>query len=463
MITRLRQPSLTRRIVAAFLVGYAAFLLALLLILVVALAYDASPDDGLSDDIGVAGEVVAYLAAPDVHLRQGKLAFTPSPRLKEIATANPSLWIVINHDRGHLIYGRPPSSAAFLSGLPAGVREVWARLPGSVQGRGDVAVRTFDSPAGLVRIAAGGVDPSTISWRTWLIYTERSSLAYAAPGFALLGMLPLIFIVPFVLRAVRPLARAVESVGPDVLELRLPEQRTPAELLPIVRAFNAALDRLADAAARQRRFIANVSHELRTPVAVLTLQAEALPDSEAKAQLRQGLHHLSELIGQLIDVERMAAGGGQIEAVDVVQLARAAVADITPLAIDAGYDVGFDSAAPSVMIQGDRWALSRAIANLLANAIAHGGRSGTIQASVLADGAIEIADEGPGVSPDARERIFEPFCRERTDRDGSGLGLHLVREVAHAHGGDVVLLDGAGSGTRFRLTLPPLHDGAGRR
>jgi signal transduction histidine kinase len=102
------------------------------------------------------------------------------------------------------------------------------------------------------------------------------------------------------------------------------------------------------------------------------------------------------------------------------------------------------------MADADPHAILRAVLNLLGNAIAHGGNAGTIAVRVSAAGRIDVSDQGPGIAADAQERIFEPFRRERWDRDGCGLGLHLVREIMHAHGGEVRLV-GSGPGALFRL------------
>jgi signal transduction histidine kinase len=95
----------------------------------------------------------------------------------------------------------------------------------------------------------------------------------------------------------------------------------------------------------------------------------------------------------------------------------------------------------------------RAITNLLGNALAHGGGSGAIEVKVGAGRTVDVSDQGEGVPLEARERIFEPFHRERWDRDGCGLGLHLVREIMAAHRGKACVLS-SGPGTIFRLAFP---------
>ncbi len=159
------------------------------------------------------------------------------------------------------------------------------------------------------------------------------------------------------------------------------------------------------------------------------------------------------MVGQMLDAERLAMAGTRRERVDLVELCRGAVADIAPLAVANGYEIGLSAESDTIVVRGDPYALSRAIGNLIGNAIAHGGGSGAIDVRVSATGCVDVSDEGPGVPAEARERIFEPFHRERWDKDGCGLGLHLVREIMTVHGGQVQLL-GSPTGALFRLRFP---------
>ena len=138
--------------------------------------------------------------------------------------------------------------------------------------------------------------------------------------------------------------------------------------------------------------------------------------------------------------------------VDLVGVARDVVADLAPTAIKAGYDLSLEAPDAPVMVTGDAHAISRAITNLIGNAIAHGGGAGHIWVTVRADRSIDVMDEGPGVPAELQPRLFEPFSRGSSSTDGCGLGLHLTREIMHAHGGNIELVPSEGGAT-FRLSF----------
>ena len=152
---------------------------------------------------------------------------------------------------------------------------------------------------------------------------------------------------------------------------------------------------------------------------------------------------------QLLDAERFAAVLTWQD-VDIVDLCETVVADLAPMAIGAGYEVEFKTENPSFILSGDRIAMERAITNLIKNAIQHGGGKGCITIQVTADGTVDVSDEGPGVAPDEREKIFEPFYRTQPRPSGAGLGLTLVRQIANLHQGGITVLEQS-RGIRFRL------------
>lgn len=433
--------------VVAFLLAYALILFAGVLMLRPALL-------SVDEDNHVGPDVAAYLAVEGLSRdRDGQVRFRPPKALQSLAARSPQLWLAAEVGGERLIFGTMPVQArAALARLPSNLQEAELRVAGQSRPLSDMLVTSIHTPAGPTRMVVGGVDPGAIGWGTWLAYVIRSEQIYAIPVLALLGLVAMAVLVPLVLRALRPLSEDAERVGPERLSARLDEAVVVHELLPVAQGFNRALDRLAEAFGRQRRFIADMAHELRTPVAVLGAQVDLLPDSPNKLDLRRGVARLGALVGQMLDAERLVLADRRRERTDLVALARGVAADMAPLAFASGYELAVEADPTQSWAMIDPHAVARALGNLLGNAIAHGGQSGLIAVTV-GPNSIEVSDEGPGIPMDARHRIFEPFRRERWDRDGCGLGLHLVREIMRAHGGDVRLLANS-PGARFRLELP---------
>jgi signal transduction histidine kinase len=266
----------------------------------------------------------------------------------------------------------------------------------------------------------------------------------------LLGLIALLVALPLLTRALKPVISDAAAIRAERPGSRLRENKVPRELLPLVKGFNSALERLDQELVRRRRFIADVAHELRTPLSIISLQVESLPQTATKDNMRRVVTRLSHLAAQMLDVERLSLSANNKSNVDVVALTRDVIADTALMVTAGGY--GLSLAAPStpVITLGDPQAVARAIYNLIGNAVAHGGGKGEIQVIIDERGTLDVIDEGPGVAPSVRPNLFEPFSRARWDRDGCGLGLHLTREILRAHGGDAVLLP-SDRGAAFRL------------
>jgi signal transduction histidine kinase len=159
---------------------------------------------------------------------------------------------------------------------------------------------------------------------------------------------------------------------------------------------------------------------------------------------------LGETAEQLLAFERNDQVNDRREVVDLVDIARTVVAELAPLALSAGYDISFETQIEKYDMQGNPFALPRAISNIVRNAIDHGGNKGLIHVSVLANGEIAISDEGQGIPEDQQERIFEPFYRVTPKSTGAGLGLSLVKKIVANHNGRIVL-ESNPSGSTFRV------------
>jgi signal transduction histidine kinase len=398
-------------------------------------------------------------AATDLELAlqrtDGGALSVSAEELAAVQRRSPRLWWLVRDADGQVISGgpAPKHERRLIEALPPPQFSGEETL-NFMAGDGLPATAQWaQTEVGPVTLVLGGVRTSERPPYEALLLALALAIATLPPLLLLLGVLAAV-ILPLVLRALRRLREAAADVDGADLDRRLPENQLVSELRPVARAFNAALDRVQESAGRRQRLVADIAHELRTPLAVLSLRAEELPDSPEKPELRRGLDRMSRMVSQILDSERLGAPNRRREPVDLVELARVAVADIAPLAISEGYQVEFAAEREPVMVEGDSAALGRAIANLLSNAVTHAGGGGTILVRVSPAGVVEVGDEGPGLPPGAGARVFEPFHRERWDKDGCGLGLHLVQEVMRAHGGCAEAAPSA-SGALFRLVFPP--------
>jgi len=237
---------------------------------------------------------------------------------------------------------------------------------------------------------------------------------------------------------------------------------------PLVDAFNGLLARLAEAFEAQRSFVADAAHELRTPLTALKLQLGLLRDSapgpqqdEAIARLRGGIDRAVHLVEQLLALARAEPGAeAATQPLDLADLARQAVADVQPLADKAG--VALTLTAPDPLpLTGDPQALRGACRNLIDNAVKYGAK--TVQVSAIRNpggprGAplLRVDDDGPGIPPDLRERVFDRFQRgEDASVEGSGLGLAIVKAAARQQGAEVTLATSPQGGLRAEIAWPP--------
>ena len=290
----------------------------------------------------------------------------------------------------------------------------------------------------------------------------RVGLIAAAQVFVLFGLVAWLVIG----RSLRPVTALRKKLleRPPLDLTPLPLGPIPAELQPLVEAFNRQLGRVDEALQHERRFIADAAHELRTPLAVLTahadlaLRANTIEEKNAALQrLNAGVQRSARLSEQLLDLARLdtAADGAERGPVDLSELLVLLVRDVETLARQRRQRITLN-AEPSILT-GDVDQLGILLRNLLDNAVRYAGEGGTIAVScgpVLRDGApgivLQVADDGPGVPAADRERIFDRFYRAPNgngnghgDR-GSGIGLSLVARAARSHGARIEVGDGIG-------------------
>lgn len=446
-----RAPSLARRAALIFALVYAAILFTVL-----ALNAAVGWADRGQDNLRGPGLAIDYASA-ELQKMDGQWRIPNAGRFAGLGERNPALWlIVIEGDRLFASGPAPEAAARTVAQLRTLVGVAAFRLPGNATPLGAVSVQRRELASGTILIAAGGVDPTTLSTGESIAELFNPSIFVMLVVIAVISLLAMFFAIPSFARALWPITVEAEAISPGEPGRRLDEGKAPKELLPLVRGFNAALDRLELELGRRKRFIADVAHELRTPLAVVSLRADALVQEEGKADLQRGLKGLTHLVSQMLDLERLSLSSGQRESLNLVTIARDVVADLAPMAIDRGYDLSLAALDAPVFVTADMHAISRALSNLVGNAIIHGGRAGQILVTVGGDRTIDVTDEGPGVPAALQPRLFEPMCRGSSDVEGCGLGLHIAQEIMRSHGGKASLVPGP-RGATFRISFPPLQ------
>lgn len=383
----------------------------------------------------------------------GSLALRRTQALADLRARVPDLWFTVRDEQGHVVSeGSVPPEYARIGGALDAIGQ--ARLGWNLGDpeRSTAHVKRIRTSAGTVHAMtgpAGGIPLLRVLMTTLLVLVMLILPAVIVMALATLVATPIV-----VRRAMKGLDQAAADaahIDVDQRGMRLPTAEVPAEALPLVQAVNAALGRLDEGYARQQRFLMDAAHELRTPIAILQTRLEAGAETP---RLLEDVARLATLAEQLLDLQRLDQHATPFAPVDLVGAARRVAADLAPLAIAAGYAVSFEADSAQVIVDGDRPALERALANLLQNAIQHGGRRGTISLRAHADGTVEVADEGNGVPFEQRERIFEPFHRVQPLDRGAGLGLHLVREIMRRHDGRISVHDEPLGGACFKMSFP---------
>ena len=233
---------------------------------------------------------------------------------------------------------------------------------------------------------------------------------------------------------------------------------------------------LSEALALQRRFVADASHELRAPLTVLHTRVQMLArrfeDGDAHAAKNQidaltaDTRALGAVIEDLLASASMTVDGAPRDQVDLAEIANAVHRSMSQHAESNGVRLvvgrGADNIAHDFVVLGSTSALRRAIASLVDNALAHQHPGGTITIRVRRDGdrvMTDVQDNGVGIAPDAMGSLFERFSHGHSNTGTTGprrygIGLSLVREIAHAHHGDISVAQTPGGGATFTLTLP---------
>lgn len=333
-----------------------------------------------------------------------------------------------------------------------------------------------------LRFGEDGATPQTMLVQVARSSANREELAQRILVDMLLPMSILILLLTVIvwlgIRAgLSPLARLrqqVEGRAPtDLAPLQLAS--APRELWSLATAINTLLSAVQNTVATQKRFIGDAAHQLRTPLAGLKSQTEIAlqltTDPELHARL-QRVHdsatRSAHLVNQLLTLARAepeSVMAHDRQRFDLHRMAQTLTAEWVPRALKARIDLGMDEQSTQpVWVQANELLIREALTNLIDNALHYAGTGSQVTVRVLpapltaqsagqAEALLEVIDNGPGIAPTDRARVFERFVRATDDGNGCGLGLAIVKEIVERHAGQVELADAA-PGLCVRVRLP---------
>jgi signal transduction histidine kinase len=276
----------------------------------------------------------------------------------------------------------------------------------------------------------------------------------------------------------RPLQRLARDIGRRSAERLSPvdEGTVPAEVRPLTNALNGLLEKLKQALATERRFAADASHELRTPLAVIRTHAQIAQRSkdaderaQALSQLIQGVDRATYLVSQLLTLARLEPDAAEVERGNwsLLETVSQVVEDKQPAALAKSIRldlVRLDNDPCVVSVHPSM--LSMLVRNLVDNAIKYTPEGGSVRVEVGAGRdqvVMSVADSGPGIPDEEKERIFERFYRlAGPNQPGSGLGLSIVQRICELHAATIRLVDGEGGRGLTAVVMFPAPAAEGR-
>jgi signal transduction histidine kinase len=254
---------------------------------------------------------------------------------------------------------------------------------------------------------------------------------------------------------VRPLDRlraAADALGRDIHRPPL-EEIGPIEVAETSRAFNRMQRRISRFVEDRARILAAVSHDLKTPLTRIGLRADLLEDEDLGAKIRRDVDDMQHMVEATLDFMRGTESREESRPLDLMALVESLCDD----AAESGQRVMLRGSVDAPY-HGRPLALKRCIGNLIDNAVRYGGGADVDVRDRGRAVMLTVADSGPGIPPESLETVFDPFFRLESSRarhsGGTGLGLGIARNIARAHGGDLILRNRDAGGLLAELTLP---------
>ena len=297
----------------------------------------------------------------------------------------------------------------------------------------------------------------------WVFTLSAAKYLFAPLVYSLpFVLLPAWFIVRVGLRPLRAVAQALEAREHGTRADLAPLPASPyRELAPVVDAVNRLMRRLSERLAREHEFLADAAHELKTPLSVVQLNAhlleastDAVQKTEAGAGLREGVARATHAVHQLLAYERarQEPTDAPLRDQDLAALLRERIAVAAPLALQRGVDIELRASAPAILPL-HRESMAALLDNVVGNAIKYSPDGARVDVCLDAGPCITVTDQGPGIPPALRARVFERFYRvPGQDQAGSGLGL-AIAERAAARNGARLTLDGRPDGRGLAVRI----------
>lgn len=297
---------------------------------------------------------------------------------------------------------------------------------------------------------------------TWLNFTVSGSAwdhiwsPNIIPSVLLITVVTLLVAWWAVGRALTPLsrfARASEDLGVNVYDAPPVAEEGPREVREAAKAFNEMQRRIRSLLEARNQMLGAVSHDFRTPLTRLRLRAEAINDPDQYQKAVQDLNDMETMIAATLAFARDEAEGEGRETVDIAALIREVCADLSENPDDISLEL-----EEGLLVECQPVSIRRVLTNVIDNAVLYGAR---VRVSAFAnDGnvVIDADDDGPGIPPADRDKVFTPFRRLEQSRNretgGAGLGLSIAQTIVRGHGGSIELTDSPLGGLRVRMVLP---------
>lgn len=358
-------------------------------------------------------------------------------------------WIYTLYDKEGRLLGSSPASSPALSYLAPGEDRI-------------------DSRSATIAREVSGDHVLVIAKNDWLERGELSEMVQReiTGSFLLIVVLGIVSLVAiymlakWTLKSVSRAAALAETIGADNSERRIPMDGLPLEIIPLAKAANTALDRLANAYSTERQVTADAAHELRTPLAILGLriQRAKMDDAVDWEPIEREMAQMKRLIDQLMTLARaeaLSGGSATKRPVSFSRVVRLAAADMMLLFEKAGRSMEVELNA-ELWTLGDEGQMRQAVQNLLENSLEHG--SGSVRLLLRAEAGcllLDVGDQGKAPDLTEREEWFKRFRKGRQGGPGSGLGLSIVRQIVRNMGGEVEILDGCRFTVRVSVPLVP--------